>query len=97
MRNILRRKSFYFGFLTGFAAFVLLTHYVDRLNRPICFDCGEKFGIPFHYLETGGQAFSSRYIWEGLILNLICTLLVGVLTGLVIQSICMSFWAHKDK
>ena len=91
MSKLILNKWFYLGFGLGILLFVLASHFVDRLNRPICFDCTEKFGLPFRYLETGGQAFSSRYLWDGVFLDLFCAVIVGTILGLVFSKISAYF------
>jgi hypothetical protein len=55
----------------------------NAIQQPVCFDCGQKFGLPFRYLETGGQAFSEHFFWGGLIGNILAAIAVSFLIGLL--------------
>lgn len=84
----MKRRSFRFfgvGFIAGFIIFILVTHYIDRRNRGVCFDCAESFGVPFTYLVTGGQLFSERIVWAGVLGNLVIAVLVGLTVGYFVQ------------
>ncbi len=61
--------------------FFFTMDYIDHKDRGICFDCGEKFGLPFRSLETGGQAFDSRIIWLGFIGNILTAALFSFTVG----------------
>lgn len=77
MGKIVIDRVFASLFAVFFAAAVFFFHYMDRNGRGICFDCAEDFGWPFVYLQTGGQAFGERYIWSGVILNLVLVSIVA--------------------
>lgn len=85
MSKFFRSRIFIFGFFVGFIIFFLITDYVDKKDRGICFDCEEKFGFPFYFLETGGQAFSERYILSGLIGNILFALICSFILGLIFK------------
>ena len=95
MSKLIQNRWFGLGFGFGILLFVSVSHFVDRIDRPICFDCGEKFGFPFRYLKTGGQAFSSKYLWDGVFLNLLCALIVGTILGLVFSKISTHFTQRR--
>ena len=97
MAKSFSNKIFGVGFGVGFVSFVLISQYIDRSGRGICFDCAEKFGYPFYYLETGGAAFDSRYLWGGIALDLLAASFVGLASGLLISSIYSHLFQHNDK
>ncbi len=88
--------QFVVAFGIGFLGFILFAHYIDRRNRVICFDCAEEFGFPFTYLETGGQMFAERMVWQGLFGNLIIAMLVGVVLGFIWNIISPKLLFRKD-
>jgi putative flippase GtrA len=91
MRRLFGNRAFSVGCIVGFLFFVLTAEYIDKKNRPICFDCAERFGFPFAYLETGGQAFSERIVWSGLIADLLIAFAFSFIIGAVVNFIWSRF------
>ncbi len=83
------KHGFFVGFLANLIGFVLITHYFDRRGRGICFDCSERFGFPFAYLETGGQAFDDRFIWPGLIGNVLLAIALSTIVGWLVSMLVL--------
>jgi hypothetical protein len=85
----MRRISWPFicGFILGLLGFVLITGYIDKRARPICFDCHETFGFPFTFLETGGLEHTQRYIWSGILANLALALPFGLIVGILVKRV----------
>jgi hypothetical protein len=96
MRRPNRNTAFVVGFFVGFILFFLTMNYIDYSNRGICVDCGEKFGLPFRSLETGGQAFDSRIIWLGLIGNILIASAFGFLAGSILKFLWVKLISSKS-
>jgi hypothetical protein len=95
MNKIFRSKAFVFSFLIGFASFFFVTDYIDKKDRSICFDCGEKFGFPFHFLETGGQVFDRHYLWFGLIADVLIAVIFSFIIGLIFTFLWLKILSHR--
>jgi hypothetical protein len=46
--------------------------------HPHCFDCGAKYGFPFHYAEDGTYATHGHTIWTGFVADYVIA--VGICT-----------------
>jgi hypothetical protein len=52
-----------------------------------------KVGFPFYYLQIGGEAFSKRYIWIGLIGNFLVAFVLSSLIGTICYFITRKVFA----
>lgn len=78
-----RDKSFVFGVIAGYAVFFVAGGSIGEKNRPICFDCIQRYGFPFTSYEIGGYATQSHIIWPGLIANILIASIFSVIVGWV--------------
>ncbi len=91
MKNLIQSKSFKIGFSIGIILFALLNYFsylwadsVNTLNAP------HRFGFPFAFYESGGYTAVGRFIWTGLIVDLVIAILVSALIGLG-----LSLWVNR--
>ncbi len=83
MKNLIQSKSFKIGFSIGIVLFAILNYLsylwadsADALLAP------QRFGFPFAFYEFAGYAAVERFIWAGLIVDLLIAILVSGLIGL---------------
>ncbi len=86
MKHLIQSKSFKIGFSIGIVLFAVLNYLsylwaesADTLNTP------RRFGFPFAFYEYGGFAPVDRFIWGGLIVDLLIAILISGLIGLVLS------------
>ncbi len=88
MKNF-QKNAFSFGFYIGILFFIVLNIYSLAANYGGCIDCYGDFGIPFT-LGDGDIKFG-RFIWVGLIADILFALIASFIIGLVLKWAWLKF------
>ena len=99
MKNLIRNKVFFIGFIIGIFLFLLLNLWVEKIRRgtSICFDCVEKYGFPFFYLESGGNPSFIKTLWFGLIADISFAIVFSFFLGLFLKFVWSKITIKKLK
>jgi hypothetical protein len=82
------------GFIYGLIFFILATNYLGRPSE-MCSDCLQRFGFPFHYLETSDLGKSAGILWTGLIANILIALIFSFVIGLICKTLIETLFNKK--
>ena len=85
MRSLLQSRGFVTGFSCGVLAFVAANIYSYEQHRGLlpCYDCVLKYGFPLPLYRYNGAFVVDGVLWEGLIIDVLLALSVGLAAGFV--------------
>jgi hypothetical protein len=83
-----RSKSFWFGFSISVVLW-FVANLIDKGSKPgiMCFDCDKGFGKPFRIYESSTYCCSAYIVWDGLMANILITILSGIVLGVAFHLI----------
>ncbi len=88
MKNLIKDKSFIFGFGFGLILIILANLYTLLPDNGIlCFDCYQSWGFPFAIHESGTILHLSNFIWVGVVANFFLTAIFSFIIGLIFKFI----------
>jgi hypothetical protein len=77
-------SSFVIGVVFGLIFYFVMTDYLDKSTHTVCSHCVERFGFPFHYIETENYTGTpAGILWFGLIGNILIALIFSFIIGLI--------------
>ena len=86
MRNLIKNSLFIVGLFCGTIIYFWLTITIDRSVRGLpCFDCQWKTGFPFAYYQYEGFVEPARYLWIGLITDVLIGIIFSFVVGLIFK------------
>jgi hypothetical protein len=83
MKKLMGDKSFVLGLSFGILLIALANFYtlLPKRTGAICFDCYELWGFPFAIHESGTILHLSRFIWSGVVANILIAIVFSFLVG----------------
>jgi hypothetical protein len=82
----MNRKASTIGFISGLILIAGLNWYdYEQLKMVICDDCFLSFGVPFKMWGSGGFVGVTRFLWIGLIANILTWFIFSIGLGCVFQ------------
>lgn len=99
MKDLLKNKAFWFGFICGILTFNIIDIWIENRMRGtgICFDCVEEIGLPFRYLQYGGNPSFTKILWFGLIADIFFAIIFSFTAGLICKFVWSEFTSKKLK
>ena len=84
IRTSIRTRAFSVGFFAGLFLLIAINMYgYNSMYEAECFDCVQGFGFPFRLYESGTILHLERFLWDGLIADVMVAVSVGVGIGLL--------------
>jgi hypothetical protein len=82
----MNRKASTIGFISGLILIAGLNRYdYEQLKTVMCDDCFLSFGVPFRMWGSGGFVSITRFLWVGLIANVLTWFIFSIGLGCVFQ------------
>lgn len=97
MKKLIKSSIFMVGFLCGIPMFLFSMVTLDRQDQIICFDCQMPVGFPFAYYQSEGFVEPARYLWFGLIGDVVFGIIFCFMIGLIFKFVWEKFTAKKLK
>jgi len=98
MSKLFQNIVFILGLLCGTVFYFWITITIDRRSRGIpCFDCQWETGFPFAYHQESGFVEPSRYLWFGLIADVIIAVIFSFIIGLIFRFIWSKISSHRTE
>jgi hypothetical protein len=77
-----KKGKYSLGFAVG-SLLLCTVNYANWMRPTSCDDCYYDYGLPFAFLREGGFEHGRYILWPGVLGDLLTTLLVGLIVGIV--------------